>query len=205
MQAKPERLLQNDVLGCILSLRACLLNMGRPLSLTPAPVSSNGVGRLCVSEPPCQGRNACLQKERRTMAELKTKPTQASVDGFLASLSEDKRRGDCEALRDLMEKLTGQKAVMWGEKVVGFGLRRYEYPTGRTGEWYLVGFSPRKTDLTLYFPVSFEGLEEPLSRLGKCKTGKACLYIKTLEGIDLSVLEEMLTTALQTIPPNLAK
>ncbi len=131
------------------------------------------------------------------MAELKTKPTKASVESFLKKVTDDARRQDCQAVTELMKEVTGAPPEMWGPSIVGFGRYRYKYPTGREGEWMLMGFSPRKTDLTLYILPGVHEFQELLPKLGKIKTGKACLYIKKLEDVDLKVLRKILKQALQ--------
>jgi hypothetical protein len=93
---------------------------------------------------------------------------------------------------DLMREATGADPVMWGTSIVGFGRYRYRYNSGREGEWPIIGFSPRKNDLTLYLMDGFAGRDELLERLGKHKTGKSCLYLKRLSQVDLAVLRELI-------------
>lgn len=125
------------------------------------------------------------------MAELKTKPTEASVEGFLAGVTDDERRADCQALVKLMQRATRAKPRMWGPSIVGFGSYRYKYDSGREGEWFLAGFSPRKSDLTLYIMSGLGPHAGLLRKLGKHKTGKSCLYLKRLADVDLDVLREL--------------
>jgi len=132
------------------------------------------------------------------MAELKTKENDADVGAFLDTVDE-KRRGDCQHLRALMEEMTGEPARMWGKNIVGFGHYQYRYASGREGEWFRIGFAPRKQDLTLYVMDGYEGREEMLGRLGKHRTGKSCLYIKRLSDIDESVLRELITDSLASL------
>ncbi len=127
------------------------------------------------------------------MAEAKTKPTRDSVAAFLAKIPEAKRREDCKAVAKLMTEVTGEKPEMWGSAIVGFGRHRYKYDNGREGEWPVSGFSPRKSELTLYIMAGFEHFPDVMKRLGKYRTGKACLYIKKLEDIDMKVLKELVT------------
>lgn len=94
-----------------------------------------------------------------------------------------------------MQQVTGLKPEMWGTAMVGFGLYRYTYASGHSGEWFLVGFAPRKRDLTVYLMAGFDGLESLLARLGKHKTGKSCLYIARLSDVDTAVLEKMIETS----------
>jgi hypothetical protein len=126
------------------------------------------------------------------MAELKTKPTGASVADFIASVADDQRRKDSETMVALMQEVTGQPPEMWGDSIVGFGRYHYRYESGRTGEWMVTAFSPRKESLTLYIMSGFDELAGLMARLGKHKTGKGCLYIKRLSDVDMGVLREML-------------
>ena len=125
------------------------------------------------------------------MAELKTKPTAASVSDFLDTVDDEERRKDCLAVVKIMQKATGAKAKMWGPSIVGFGDHRYKYESGRELDWFLTGFSPRKKELTLYIMPGFERYEELMSSLGKYKTGKSCLYIKRLADVDTTVLRTL--------------
>jgi len=129
------------------------------------------------------------------MAELKTKPTEASVDAYLQAVEDDTRRQDSLQLREILERITGARPVMWGASLIGFGDYRYKYASGREGDWFLVGFAPRKANLALYLMPGFDRYEEILSRLGKYKTGKGCLYIKRLADVDLDVLEELVNAS----------
>ena len=125
------------------------------------------------------------------MAENKTKATQASVDGYIAAISDESRRKDCEALAKLMAKATKQIPKMWGTSIVGFGSYHYKYESGREGDSCLTGFSSRKGDISIYLMASFPGHDELLSKLGKHKMGKACLYVRKLSDVDLEVLEQL--------------
>jgi hypothetical protein len=125
------------------------------------------------------------------MAENKTKVTDASVKAYFSSIEDDARRKDCEALADLMAKATKQEPKMWGSSIVGFGSYHYKYESGREGDSCLTGFSSRKGDITIYILASFPGREELLSKLGKHKTGKGCLYIRKLSDVDPEVLEQL--------------
>lgn len=126
------------------------------------------------------------------MAELKTKVNDQSVTAFLDGVADEGRRQDCYTILELMKKATRAEPKMWGDSIVGFGSYRYTYASGRAGDWLLTGFSPRKQNLTLYIMSGFSDFEELLSRLGKHKTGKGCLYIKKLADVDLSVLQELI-------------
>ena len=131
------------------------------------------------------------------MAELKTKRTGASVDAFLAGVIDAGRRQDCLTMLGIMKRATGAEPEMWGSSVVGFGRYHYRYASGREGDWFLTGFSPRKRDLTLYIMAGFERYEDLLARLGRYRTGKGCLYVKRLSDVDLGVLEELITRSAQ--------
>lgn len=125
------------------------------------------------------------------MAELKTKPTDQNVAAFLNSIADDKKRQDCLAILGLMEQVMGAPPQMWGDSFVGFGSYHYKYASGREGDWFLTGFSPRKQNITLYIMAGFDQYDALLKKLGKFKTGKACLYIKKLEDIDLPTLRDL--------------
>jgi hypothetical protein len=124
------------------------------------------------------------------MAELKTKLNDASVEKFLANV-DDNRRQDCDAIMALMYKVTKSPPKMWGASIIGFGQYTYKYASGREGDWPLVGFSPRKQNLTLYIMAGFAEYDDLLAALGKHTTGKSCLYIKQLSDIDMKVLEKL--------------
>ncbi len=125
------------------------------------------------------------------MAELKTKRNQGNVDAFLGSVANEKRRQDSFAVLELMKQVTGKKPEMWGDSIVGFGSYHYKYASGREGDWFLVGFSPRAQNLTLYIMSGFDGYETLLGKLGKHTTGKSCLYVKKLEDVDMDVLKDL--------------
>jgi len=129
------------------------------------------------------------------MADNKTRPTGASVDAFLGAVPDAARRADCERLVGLMARATGEPAAMWGDSIVGFGSVHYRYDSGREGDMPLVGFSPRKGDLSLYILGGHEGEAALLGRLGRHKAGKACLSVRRLADIDFAVLEELVTGA----------
>ncbi len=130
------------------------------------------------------------------MAENKTKPTAKSVPEFLNQIADPKRREDCLAIAEIMERLSGSQPKMWGDSIVGFGDYRYKYASGREGDWFLVGFAPRKQNLSIYIMGYLEFYSDILEGLGKFKHGKGCLYIKKLEDINLEVLETLITTSI---------
>jgi hypothetical protein len=125
------------------------------------------------------------------MAEAKTKRTKQSVGDFIKGLSDEGRRKDCSALARLMMKAAGAKGAMYGPSIVGFGTQTVTYAGGRTGEWPVVAFSPRKADLTLYVGAS-KAPKPLLKQLGKHKVSGGCLHIKRLSDVDLDVLDRLI-------------
>lgn len=133
------------------------------------------------------------------MAENKTKPTDADVVEFLDNIEDAGKRQDCFTVLKLMEEVTGEKATMWGSSIVGFGSYHYKYASGREGDSPLVGFSPRKQNLTLYVLTDFEGEDVLMQKLGKHTTGKVCLYVKRLSDIDMGVLRELVEKCVEHV------
>ena len=133
------------------------------------------------------------------MAEPKTLPTSASVRDFLDAIEDDQKRRDCKAVAKLMRRVTGKSPKMWGTGIVGFGTYHYRYASGREGDWPLVGFAPRKRDLTLYIMAGFDRHEALMKKLGKHSTGKSCLYIKTLDDVNLEVLEDLIAASVKLV------
>lgn len=131
------------------------------------------------------------------MAEIKTKKNDESVEEFLNQVDNQKRKDDSFLILDLMKKITKSEPEMWGPSIIGFGSYHYKYASGRENDWFLTGFSPRKQSLTMYIMNGFKRYDEILSRLGKYKTGKSCLYINKLEDIDLKVLEELVKESVE--------
>lgn len=131
------------------------------------------------------------------MTELKTKPTNKSIDDFLKKVENPTKREDSLRILELMKEITQEKPVMWGDSIVGFGSYRYKYASGREGDWPLVGFSPRKQNLTLYIMSGFEKYEKLLENLGKFKTGKSCLYINKLKDVDIHILKELILESVE--------
>jgi len=129
------------------------------------------------------------------MAELKTKPTDSDVEAFIASIEDEQVRADCRELARLMHEATGDEPVMWGSSIVGYGTVHYRYASGREGDWFKVGFAPRKRTLTLYLTDGVDAHAEPLSRLGPHSTGKGCLYIRRISDVDVDVLREVIDAA----------
>lgn len=131
------------------------------------------------------------------MAELKTKKTNQSVEAFLDNVADEQMRQDCYVVLNMMKETTKAEPKMWGPSIVGFGSYHYKYKSGRAGDWFLAGFSPRKQNLTLYIMSGFSEYGELLERLGKHKTGVSCLYIKRLADVDLSVLKKMIEVSVK--------
>lgn len=125
--------------------------------------------------------------------EIKTKQTAIDPEAFIASLEDGPRKRDAETLLAWMEKVTGLKGKMWGPSIIGFGRYHYKYDSGHEGEMCLTGFSPRKANMVVYILPGYRNLDDQLARLGKHKIGKSCLYLGSLDKIDLDVLEEIVT------------
>jgi hypothetical protein len=141
-----------------------------------------------------------IERNPTNMAELKTKVTKASVEKFLEGINDEKKREDCFQLLKIMKKATKSEPKMWGPAIVGFGDYRYKYASGREGDWFLAGFSPRAQNLTLYLMGGLDS--ETMKKLGKYKTGKGCLYINKLEDVDLKVLSTLITDAVKKSKAN---
>jgi Domain of unknown function (DU1801) len=132
-----------------------------------------------------------------SMAELKTKRNDASVDDFLDSIKDEQVRKDCRAIADIMQKAAKAKPQMWGSGIVGFGSRRYKYASGREIDWMLIAFSPRKQNITLYISSGFDGYDELTAKLGKHSCGKGCLYIKRLSDVHLPTLKKLINASVK--------
>ena len=126
------------------------------------------------------------------MAENKTKPTSASVTGFINSIDDPQTRADVRKIATMMRRATGKRARMWGNSIVGYGTYHYRYDSGREGDFMLTGFSPRKQALSVYILAGFDRFEPLMQKLGKYKTGKSCLYINRLDYIDMKVLGRLI-------------
>jgi hypothetical protein len=133
------------------------------------------------------------------MAELKTQPTDKSVKDFIDGIDDEARQRDCRTIMKIMERVTKARPKMWGGSMVGYGKYRYKYASGREGEWFTAGFSPRVQSLTLYIMSGFREYNALMKRLGKHKTGKSCLYVKRLEDVDLNVLEELIERSVRHV------
>lgn len=132
------------------------------------------------------------------LAEIKTKETDSSVEDFINGLNEEQKRKDSFVVLELMKKVSEEKPKLWGSSIIGFGNKRYKSPaTGREVDWFKIGFSPRKANLSLHLVFSLTEQAKVLEKLGKHKTGVGCLYIKNLNDIDLKVLEELIQASLK--------
>ena len=131
------------------------------------------------------------------MAELKTKVTDASVNEFLDSIPDETKRKDTYLLFKMMQEATKTEARMWGDSIIGFGDYHYVGKSGREGDWFLAGLSPRKQTLTLYMLSGWEQHDELLAKLGKHSLGKGCLYIKRLADVDMTILNKLIVEAVE--------
>jgi hypothetical protein len=139
-----------------------------------------------------QSLQLTVTQKEKIMAELKTKKTDASVADYLNALPSEQVRKDCFEMVELMKQATQAEPKMWGSSIVGFGSIHLKYASGRELDWMVIGFSPRKQNLTLYLPGSLDTYADLLEKLGKHKTGAGCVYIKTLKDVDTQVLNELL-------------
>ncbi len=133
------------------------------------------------------------------MAENKTKPTDASVEDYIASRANEQQHADCRELMAMLKKVTRQSPKMWGPSIVGYGTYRYTYESGRTGEAPLVGFAIRGRELVIYLAVDTEEQQLLLSKLGKHRMSKVCLYFKQLSDLDRSTLEKLIVGSIAEI------
>jgi hypothetical protein len=124
--------------------------------------------------------------------DLKTKISDQSVEKFLDTVADDNTRRDCYTILNIMKDITRAEPRMWGSSMVGFGSYHYKYESGREGDWFLTGFSPRKQNLTLYIMSGFNEYDELMQKLGTYKTGKSCLYVKRLDDIDPVILKKLI-------------
>ena len=133
------------------------------------------------------------------MSSNKTVETDASVENFINAVDNEQKSKDSWDLVALMSKITGAPPKMWGKSLVGFGQYHYKYASGREGDFFLTGFSPRKTALTVYIMPGFNAYEAQMAKLGPHKTGKSCLYVKNLDVVDRDVLEEMIADSVKVM------
>jgi hypothetical protein len=131
------------------------------------------------------------------MAQLKTQKNDESAVDFLNSVEDERKSQDSFAILDMMSEATGEEPIMWGSSIVGFGSSHYKYASGREGDWFKTGFSPRKQSLTLYIMDGFSQHDDLLRQLGKYTTGKSCLYVKKLDDIDLPTLIKLVKQSVE--------
>ena len=132
----------------------------------------------------------------------KTQETDASVDEYLMQIENDEKRADCFRIREMMERIVGAPAKMWGTAIIGFGNYHYRYESGREGDFMITGFSPRKQALTVYIMAGFGRFDALMKKLGKYKTGKSCLYIKQLSDVDEKVLQKLIDESVRYMRKN---
>lgn len=138
-----------------------------------------------------------MAEKKSKLVEIKTKPTNDNVVAFINKISDEQKRKDCFVLIDMMKAASCEEPVLWSNSIVGFGNKRYKSPnTGREVDWLLIGFAPRKANLSLYVSVGIQEHSAALKKLGKHKTGVGCLYINKLEDVDLNVLQGIIKTSL---------
>lgn len=138
-----------------------------------------------------------MVEKKSKLAEIKTKPTAVSVMDFINTLANEQKREDSLLLLEMMQQASGEAPVLWSNSIIGFGLKRYESPTsGRQVDWFVIGFAPRKANLTVYL-IDINKHDTALQKLGKYKTGGGCLYINKLTDINLEVLKDMIGAALK--------
>lgn len=139
-----------------------------------------------------------MAEKKSKLAVTKTKPTTASVEDFINGVKDEQKRKDCLVLFKMMKKATREEPILWSNSIIGFGIKRYKSPTsGREVDWFLIGFAPRKTNLSLYLMLDLKKQDAVLSKLGKHKASVGCIYINKLEDIDLKVLKGMIEVSLK--------
>lgn len=133
------------------------------------------------------------------MTELKTTPNAKSVKRFVENIEDERKRADCLTLLKMMKQVTRAEPKMWGDSIVGFGSYHYKYASGREGDWFLCGFSPRKQNLSVYIMCGLKPVTSLMKKLGKYKTGASCLYIKRLSDVDQTVLKDLLADSVRRL------
>ena len=136
------------------------------------------------------------------MAELKTKPTEINIEDFLATVHDEAKRKDSFAIHQLMQEVSGDQGQMWGGAIAGYGHYHYKYESGRENDWFQIGFSPRKQNISLYFMGGFSQFTTLLHQLGKHKTSKGCLYINKLADVDVAVLKQLMQESIKALLEN---
>jgi Domain of unknown function (DU1801) len=139
-----------------------------------------------------------MAAKKSKLVEIKTKQNSASVEGYINSVKDEQKRKDSIAILEIMKKATGEEPKMWGSSIIGFGSKRYKSPTtGREVDWLIIGFAPRKANLSLYLSMDIKQHAEALAKLGKHKTGVGCLYINKLEEVDMKVVKALIDASLR--------
>lgn len=139
-----------------------------------------------------------MAEKKSKLVVIKTKPTSANVEDFINAIENEQKRNDCFVLLKMMKKASKEEPILWSNSIIGFGLKRFKSPaTGREVDWLLIGFAPRKANLSLYLSVGIQEHAANLKKLGKHKAGVGCLYINKLDDIDLNVLKEIIENSLQ--------
>lgn len=139
-----------------------------------------------------------MAEKKSKLAVIKTKETSESVENFINTVQDEQKRKDSFVLLELMKKASGEDAKMWGGSIIGFGNKIYKSPTsGREVDWFLIGFSPRKANLTLYLMINHKDNEAAIKKLGKYKTSGGCIYVNKLADIDIKVLRSIIDASLK--------
>lgn len=139
-----------------------------------------------------------MAEKKSKLVEIKTKPTAASVEDFINNVPDEQKRKDSFVLLEMMKKASGEEPVLWSSSIIGFGNKRYKSPnTGREVDWLMIGFSPRKANLSLYLMMDIKKQAATLQKLGKHKTGVGCLYINKLSDVDVKVLDGLIRDSLK--------
>jgi hypothetical protein len=141
-----------------------------------------------------------MPEKKSKLVEIKTKPTAASVEAFINAIEYERKRRDSFQLLEMMKKASREEPKMWGGSIIGFGDKRYKSPaTGREVDWFRIGFSPRKANLSLYLSLGIKENAAALEKIGKHKRGAGCLYIKRLEDIDIEILKGMIEASIKAL------
>ena len=139
-----------------------------------------------------------MVQKKAKLAEIKTKQNASSVEEFILAIQDEQKRKDSFAILEMMKNATGEEPKMWGSSIIGFGMKRYKSPaSGREVDWFLVGFSPREANLSLYLTFNVKQFATTLEKLGKHKTGVGCLYINRLEDVDVKILMDIIGLSLK--------
>lgn len=133
------------------------------------------------------------------MSENKTKLTKVNVNDFVNQIEDPVQKEDTLKIIHVMQEITGEEPKLWGDSIIGFGEYRYKYASGREGDWFLTGVSPRKNNTSLYLSYGYENHTDLMDKLGKYKTGKACLYIKKLEDVNEAILKELISRSAEEV------